>query len=227
MSSLIRVSILVPTRGRVEQLCTMLSTLYSTASDLTRVEVIARIDEDDQPTIEYLDRLPQVKKVCKTRVGYAKNAQMVNECAAQATGNLLLVANDDLIFETPDWDVKLETAAARYPDGLFDLGVDTVLNNANFCFPCTSQKTVSVLGFFFDDRLLYPDIWLRDVMLPFNRAIRVPEVTIRHAWRGMTEDQMRAVSVARADPNYDALYARCVEEGRRKIEAAMREFVCR
>lgn len=211
-----KISVLVPTRDRIAVLQTMLVSLYAKVSDADNVEVIARVDDDDQNTLDYLRRWPWVRLICKSRVGYAKNAQMVNECATESTGDLLLVANDDLIFETQDWDLKLATAAAAYPDGIFDLCADTVLNNENCCFPCISRRVYELLGHFFDARLLYPDIWLRDVMIPFGRVVRVPEVVIRHNWMGQTEDQQRAVSAVQ-NTNYEALYARCVEEARNKI----------
>lgn len=213
------ISVLLPTRERVPLLHHMLSTLYATASDPDNVEVIARIDADDKPTIDYLQSLERVKCVQGDRLGYALNARMVNECAVEATGDLLLVANDDLEFQTPDWDLKLKAAASWYPDGIFDLGVDTVLNNENFCFPCTSRRVVEILGCFFDDRLLYPDIWMRDVMMRFGRAVRVPEVVIRHNWNGQTEDQRRAMELVQR-PGYDELYGRCVNEAFKKIQKA-------
>jgi hypothetical protein len=215
------ISVLVPTRGRIDKLHVMLTTLYETASDVNNVEVVARVDEDDTTTIDYIDALPQIIGVCLPRIGYAKNARMVNECASMASGNLLLVANDDLVFKTKDWDLRLEARASGYADGMFDLGVDTVLNNANFCFPCVSRELVDLFGFFFDERLLYPDIWMRDVMMPFGRAVHVPEVTILHDWSGMTPDQERALHMTIGDPFYPALYARCVDEAREKVRYAI------
>src|SRR5262245_29639864 len=101
------ISILLPTRGRVRLLDHMLRTVYATVSSIDNVEIITRVDDDDLETLEYLKRRAGVKCVCKPRVGYALNAQMVNECAAEATGDLLLVANDDLEFQTPGWDLTL------------------------------------------------------------------------------------------------------------------------
>lgn len=219
------ISVLVPTRGRVELLHFMLSTLYASVSDPTNVEVVARIDHDDTPTITYLEMVSRVKCVRGPRIGYAMNARMVNECLSEATGDLLFVANDDLEFQTTDWDLRLEEAAAKYPDGIFDLGVDTVLNNENFCFPCISRRVVNIFGYFFDERLLYPDIWLRDVMAPFGRAMHVPEVVIKHNWLGQSEDQVRAGQRVHGSLSYTALYELCVAEGREKIRAVLNKEV--
>jgi hypothetical protein len=214
------ITVMVPTRGRAGLLDWMLKTLYATVSDPANVEVIARVDDDDQETLDYLATRTTVKVLRGPRLGYDHVPHMFNECADASTGDLLLAGNDDLEFQTPGWDRLLEQAAARYPDGIFDLGVDDRLNNGNYCFPCVSRRVVELFGFFFDDRLLYPDIWLRDVMAPFGRAVRVDEVVILHKWQGMSEDQTQAV-YATNTMNHRALYERCVNEGRAKIATVL------
>src|SRR5678816_3444673 len=47
-------SVLVPTRQRVSQLARMLDSLYSTAAEPSRVEVMARVDYDDDESRQYL-----------------------------------------------------------------------------------------------------------------------------------------------------------------------------
>jgi hypothetical protein len=214
------ITVMVPTRGRTQLLHMMLNTLFATVSDQANVEVIARVDEDDQETVRYLFDRGQVKVLVGPRLGYDHVPHMFNEIAAASSGELILAGNDDLEFQTPGWDRLLEQAAAKYPDGIFDLGVDDRLNNANYCFPCVSRRVVDLLGFFFDDRLLYPDIWLRDVMIPFGRAVRVDEVVIAHHWQGMSEDQTQAVYATNTERHRE-LYEQCVNEGRDKIATVL------
>ncbi len=218
------ISVLVPTRQRTALLEKMLDSLMATAADQSAVQVVLRIDEDDAESANYLRLCPWPTEIIvgPRYNGYATLAKFINEAAARATADLLIVVNDDVEFLTHGWETKLVSAAARYPDGIFDLGVDTVLNNANFVFPCQSRRQVEILGCFFDDRLVYPDIWLRDVLQPFGRAIRVPEVVIRHNWQGQTPDQRWAVPLTQT-ATYQVLYQRCVNEGRAKIQHALSE----
>jgi glycosyl transferase family 2 len=219
------ISVIAPTRNRVPLLDHMLTTLDATVSDPARVEVILRCDYDDVLSIAYLCQRGTPFIVGSRREGYATLATFINEAARLSTGELVIVVNDDVEFLTADWDLRLTEAAAEYPDGIFDLGVNTVLNNPNFVFPCQSRRQIEVLGCFFDERLIYPDIWLRDVLLPFGRAIRVPEVTIQHNWLGQSEDQAVAASVAHSSA-HQAVYQRCVNEGRAKISTVLQP-VCR
>jgi len=218
------ISVLVPTRRRTGLLETMLCSLMATVSDQAAVDIVIRIDDDDHESATYLGVAPFP---CQMLVGphyngYPTLAKFINECADRAKADLLIVVNDDVTFETKGWDTKLVAMAAKYPDGIFDFGVDTVLNNANYVFPCQSRRQVETLGCFFDDRLIYPDIWLRDVLKPFGRAIRVPEVVIRHNWQGQSHEQRRAVPMTQT-ATYQALYHQCVREGQEKIRKALAE----
>jgi hypothetical protein len=211
------ISVIAPTRKRVPLLHRMLQSLAGTAGDMKSVEVVLRCDSDDDDTIDYLRCQAPSSFIVGPRLdGYATLATLINETARLSQSDLIIVVNDDAVFETHGWDAMLIEEAAHYRDGVFDFGVDTVMNNENFVFPCISRRSVQALGCFFDERLVYTDIWLRDVMSKFGRAIRVPHVRIRHDWTGMTSDQERALSIVQA-PTYSALYDQCVAEGREKI----------
>jgi Glycosyl transferase family 2 len=225
-----RLSVIVPVRERVELLHHMLETLVTTADHPELVEVIVRCDDDDDACLDYLRRravtgwlnmtAPASFIVGSRLNGYATLPVFINEAARLARADLVIVVNDDVEFQTQGWDTRLVATAARYPDGFFNLGVNTILNNPNVVFPCQSRKQIATLGCFYDERLIYTDIWLRDVLQPFGRVVPVPEVTIAHQWRGMSPDQGQALAVTQT-PAYQALYAQCVEEGRAKIRAAL------
>lgn len=216
------VSVLVPTRKRVALLGNMLQSLLMTASDGgTNVEVVCRVDFDDEESIRFLRDWGLTFIVGQRYDGYATLAKLINEAARFSHADLVIVVNDDVEFKTGNWDQLLKEAADRYLDGVYDLGVDTVMNNENYVFPCISRRVIDALGFFFDERLVYPDIWLRDVMASLGRAIRVPEVTIEHKWVGLTDDQRRAMRRVQTG-GYQDLYDRCVGEAVQKL----RELVC-
>lgn len=220
-------SVIVPSRQRVPQLDRMLRSLWRSAVHQDQIEVICRIDDDDGESQDYFASAGTVPMAERIRVivgsrlnGYATLATLTNEAAREAQADLVLVVNDDVEFQTLGWDTKLRAVAARYPDGIFVLGVDT-MNAGKFVFPCVSRRQIDLLGGVFDERLVYTDIWLRDVVKPFGRAIRVPEVTITHHWEGRTPDQEDAAKGTET-PAYQALYAQCVKEGQKKIRKVLR-----
>lgn len=212
-----RIAVVAAVRGRVDLLRTMLRSLFRTADNA--VDVVLRCDSDDAEMLKYLSGRAGphfigagARFIVGPRMdGYTNLPAFANEAARLSRGDLVLVVNDDAEFQTQGWDTKLLERAAQYPDGLFVLGVDT-LNAGNFVFPCVSRRHIDLFGGVFDERVVYADIWTRDVYAPFGRAIRVPEVRIDHHWQGMSADQRRAVS--QID---HASYQRAVEDGRARV----------
>jgi hypothetical protein len=213
-------SVIVPVRERVTLLDKMLTSLFATAQE--HVEVVLRIDVDDEDMWRYLYQRdwPYPYVVGPRYKGYATLSKFINEAARLSRGDLVLVINDDAEFVTPSWDTKLAAIAEQYSDGIFDLGVETA-NADNFIFPCVSRHQINLLGGVFDERLVYPDIWLRDVMLPFGRAVRVHDVEIKHNWAGQSDDQIKAGQQVHGSTSYMQLYDECVREGREQIEQVL------
>lgn len=223
------IAVIAAVRQRVDLLQRMLTSLVATVQRPEQVEIILRCDDDDAVMLEYMRELSQTRQmrgVARHRwivgprlSGYAALPAFANEAARLAHANLVLVVNDDAEFVTPGWDRLLVDRAAQYPDGMFVMGVETE-NAKNFIFPCVSRRLIETLGGVFDERLIYPDIWLRDVCEFFGRAVRVPDVTIAHRWQGPSPDQAGALSVT-ITPAYQQLYASCVADGRSKLRAQL------
>lgn len=213
------ISVICPTRKRLAELQRMVASLKATATS-GAVELIARIDFDDQESYPFLclNEIPFI--VGPRRDGYATLATLINEGARLATSDLVLVINDDVTFDTVGWDQRLAEHGARFPDGIFNIGVD-VENAGNFVFPCVSRRLIELLGGVFDERLVYPDIWLRDVLMPFHRAVRIHDVRLSHHWKGQTPDQEHAVRMRVSSYGYEDLYQRCVLEGQAKISEVL------
>ena len=216
-----RISVVAAVRGRIELLRTMLESLDATASDPERVEVILRCDFDDTEMVRFLCGIGRHDRfiVGPRLSGYSALPAFANEAARLAHADLVLVVNDDVEFLTPGWDNALVEIAAQYPDGLFVIAVETE-NAKNFVFPCVSRKQIDLFGGVFDERIVYPDIWLRDVLSPFGRAIRAYDVKVAHRWQGRSRDQELALAIVQT-AEHQALYARCVEEGRAKIATVL------
>ena len=111
--------------------------------------------------------------------------------AAVAAGDILMCCNDDVEFRTPGWPQLLLDEANRYPDGVFNIGVDVGLNDEKFPFSVVSRRMVEAMGCLNDSRLLFSDIFLLDVAKAFGRAVRLNTVTVFHDWAGHGSDDTR------------------------------------
>lgn len=185
------ISILVPTRKRLPQLKAMINSFYETVGDINNAELIFRCDDDDIITIEYLISIG-AKFICGQRLkGYKSLPYFFNEMVKISSGHMLMCGNDDMLFLTPNWPILILEEAHKYPDGIFNFGVNAEYNDEVFPFSIISKRFVEIMGFINDERLLYSDLFLRDVMQHFGRALYLSHIHIEHKWMGETPDQTR------------------------------------
>lgn len=182
-----KVSVLIPTRGRVARLQTLLESYRKTASR-ENSELIFKVDDDDVDTRIFLEGIERC--VVGPRLnGYQSTPEFFNLLVTFATGDVLMSGNDDMVFRTVGWASDILAEANKHPDGIFDFGVKTH-NEANFPFATVSRLMVDKVGFFFNPRLFWGDIFWRDVAAHFGRAIPLPLVEIDHDWAGRNPDQV-------------------------------------
>jgi hypothetical protein len=185
-----KISVLVPTRGRVERLKKMIASFDRTTAG--RAELIFRIDQDDVETREYLQTVPWRLKRGVFRgsrlEGYKSTPQFLMDMLPLSEGDVVMVGNDDMVFETEAWDKIIIRAANNFPDGLFNLGV-TTLNTSHYPFSIISRHVTKTLGFMYDPRIFWGDIFLRDTLAAFDRTVLLPEVHITHDWAGYKPDK--------------------------------------
>jgi hypothetical protein len=186
------ISVLVPTRRRIERLKRFLESYTGTVIDGSQVELVFRCDNDDLDTVRFLCSFDWKFLVGPRVKGYKSLPSFYNEMAKIASGDLLICGNDDMLFETRDWAPIVLEFANRYPDGIFNIGVDTGLNDDKFPFSIVSRQLVNSLGFINDEKLLFSDVFLLDVAKHFGRAMRLRTVRFFHDWAGHGHDETRA-----------------------------------
>ncbi len=128
-----------------------------------------------------------------------------------------------MVFQTPDWSWKVLDVANRYPDGIFALGVETY-NAKNFPFAIVSKQAVELMGRIHPVDVFWGDVYLRDVMAAFGRAIRIPEVTIDHEWIGNAPDTVFHEANQGERRNWDPTYW---EHHRRLVAKAVGQLKAR
>lgn len=222
-----KVSVLVPTRNRLGRLRRMLDSYAHTRVGDTS-ELVFRIDEDDHATRAALAN--QLHVVIGPRLqGYASMGTFFNEMYRASTGDVLLCGNDDMVFKTPGWAPLVLEAANRYPDGLFNFGV-TTHNPTHYPFSIVSRMAADRLGFLWDPRIYWGDVYLRDVMASFGRAEYLPAVEIAHDWIGFEPDQTfregNQNDIFRRDPGYwEGTHATAVADAVRVLQGLRQEVL--
>ena len=106
-----KISLLVPSRERLNLKLTLISSIITTVKNINNVELIFGIDEDD-PTKNIVkkisDAIPFVKIIDiqnnKKFIGINK---IWNLLYPHAEGNILGYIGDDMVFKTENWDEKI------------------------------------------------------------------------------------------------------------------------
>lgn len=138
-------SIIVPTRGRVEQLRRFLDSLCQTADRAARLEVVLVVDEDDAETRAVEHAGIATRQVVVPR-GLTMGALNTRGYTA-ATGENVMLCNDDVVARTTGWDRRIESVFRSYPDGIVLVHVNDGTFKESLCiFPCVSRGLVAMAG---------------------------------------------------------------------------------
>jgi len=217
-----KVSVLIPTRNRTHLLRALIDSYRRTTTDTHSSELLFRVDNDDEQTRAVLQAEGFRMLVGPRLNGYASLPLFFNELAFVANGDVLMLGNDDIVFVTPGWAQLILEVANCYPDGVFNIGVRTH-NEAHFPLSLVSSAVVKRLGFIYDPRIFWGDIYLRDVMGRLQRQHLLPDVEIRHDWAGHAPDQtfIEGEGARRAPGNHMQYHEQAVSEAVEKLRGML------
>ena len=107
------ISICCPSRGRPELAQRMIKTALETASEKNNIEFLFYLNDDDPELEKYKEALE------KTVYEIGPNQSTCfswNQLAFKATGDIVMLAGDDMQFQTTNWDKEVEKVFDRYED---------------------------------------------------------------------------------------------------------------
>lgn len=178
----LKISILCPTRGRPENVKRLMESIASMSAEMP--EIVLYVDEDDE-TMEpwaftghdnpWLEKLGDKLKVC-----YGSRrllSECWNVCAKVATGDILMHAGDDIIFQTKHWDVMVQNAFRSVPDKIiFVHGDDGHFGKQFGTHGLIHRKWMEATGYFVPPYFSsdFNDTWLNDVANALGRRVYLP-----------------------------------------------------
>lgn len=220
------ISLLVPTRGRPDNVERLVSSVLTTADDPSNIEFVFYVDNDDD---SYGDLLKPHQVIRGDRIVLS---QMWNLCQMVARGPFFYHAGDDLIFRTPGWDTELLAAFDQYEDKIiFAHGRDgSAHDNSGFGTHGVIHKNwIDAVGYFVPPYFSsdYNDTWLNEVSDMIGRHVRLSYLTehMHPAFGKAVWDQNHKDRLARHQADdVDSLYMRLRPE-RQADAAKLREVM--
>jgi hypothetical protein len=151
------ISLFFNTRKRVSLLKGLLSSLYSTAHDVSNIEVFVTVDSDDHESKDFLDDtdLDNLKVIAIDRPSNLHVS--INKMAEMSTGDFLFVLNDDVIFRTYHWDKKIIDSYDPNQISYIatnDNSVDKTKSRRYSSFPILTRAAYKALGFFMSEKFV-------------------------------------------------------------------------
>ncbi len=178
-----KISLIVPTRDRVDSLVRMMDSVMNNAENPALIEFVLYIDKDD--VSQYPDFKSNVKIIRGDRVSMSV---MNNLCCENARGNILFLCNDDVVVKTNKWDSIIYNSVESYTDDVYLLYPNDLHKGERLCtFPVFSKQLFLNFpgimpkfykGAFIDTHIF--DIFQQLSGLGENRIKYLPNVIFEH-----------------------------------------------
>jgi len=197
------ISILVATRPfRPERITSFLKSFMENTEDLTRIEILVKVDDDCRESLNTVNSYSQILpvKAVVMNGGWRRTGLMRywNKLGELSSGKILWFMNDRCVIDCESWEQKLlpylgrasEEVLALYPEP----GRHPAL--AGMC-PIVSSRWIEVLGCV--TKYNAADVFMNTVIhsLPSSLAVRVPDLRIdyAHPWEPYPEPSKKADSL--------------------------------
>lgn len=160
-----RISVLIPSRGRVRQLSAALTTLHMCSSGEHHLTLCVACDEDDKETLAFLEKAIHEMPVAY-RVGPrpATLGSVANDLALHWKADVYAVWADDLLCMTNNWDQRIAKAVEAKPYGVFWW---KSAREENTLVPIITETWRAAAGQIFTEYFpfWYDDLWLYELWL--------------------------------------------------------------
>jgi hypothetical protein len=180
------ISLICPTRGRVENVRKMINDFRNTQTNQN--ELWFYIQDDDTSKNDYIKLFKEVNHKEYMVDRFTFTGHMWTILAGKCKGDIIMLMGDDAGIVTKGWDIKMEEAAKQYnKDNIFFMGVKD--ERGKHPFPAMSRTVFNLLGFFYAPQFLhrYGDTYLVKLGQEIERFI-VVDVLFRHPKGDYAED---------------------------------------
>jgi len=180
-------SFIIPTRKRISKLQRLFSSIYDTTTNISHLEILLAIDEDDLETQEIEDTRLNLKKIVVPR---GQTMGFLNQtCYRESSGKYVMLMNDDVILRTDGWDLIVRRCFEDYQkDEIVLIHVNDLIFKETLCtFPFVTRNYCELMGgicpedyvrYRIDDHVY--NIFNMLACMGYKRTIYLPDVIFEH-----------------------------------------------
>ena len=191
-------SIIFPTRERTQLVTNLLRSIRQTTANIQEIEVLIAVDTDDTRSFDCIRHLccPFVK-VYQVPRSLNFSRDYYSFLARQSSGQWIITANDDCVFETPNWDVLAYDVLKDKPGVIYGWIQDGIegyraQGHGNYCcFPLQGRAGYEALGYIFPSRVPTwgADIWAKNLYDQVDSVVELPITLMHYCHHNKTRDQ--------------------------------------
>ncbi len=207
------ISMLLPTRGRPAFVERLFKSIIEMSSHLDQIEVVIYIDEDDAASHQLASDQIAVTRIIGPRLSMG---EYNTACLARARGDIIVLANDDMVIRTGGWDDRIAQIDAEFADKIYLAYCNDCFKRGVCTFPILSRRTCEILvdpypaeyqGAFIDTHLF--DLFKRLQNAGFDRIRYLDDVVFEHLHFRTDKAERDATYLSRGrfagDPTYIGL----------------------
>ena len=184
-------SILTPTRNRPNNCERFIRSVYNATTSKQNVEILFYVDNDDPAINAYKSLELHSKKEfedfknIKFIFGEPQSVSISwNDLAEKCIGDVLIMGNDDLVYQTSSWDELLDVELKQFEkDEIYVAYMEDGINGERHCaFPIVSRVWYNCLGRFTPGifNFGYNDTFIFEVGQMLNRTHFMPHIRAEH-----------------------------------------------
>jgi hypothetical protein len=173
------ISVLLPTRNRIELAKRSVESLLSASANPTCIEIITAYDDDDLVSQTYFQSNNWASLVtafgarnqncCCPAWGYSQLNRYYTTMAKQAQGQWLMIWNDDAVMLTQGWDQHVRDNQDFV--GMLHMNTENFKPNLTL-FPLIPQVWIELFGEISQHQL--NDSWIQDICHEANAVLEIP-----------------------------------------------------
>lgn len=183
MTSKYKISVLLPSRGRIAALEKSVVTLLERASNAKQIEILLALDKDDRAVIEFATgKLKEILKdkfgcgytvVSFNPIGYIRLNEYLNALSKISNGDWLFFYNDDAVMKTKNWDTEI----LKYSSQFRVLRAETTNEHPYAIFPIVPREWTEILGHLCPHQI--NDAWISHIAYMLDIMVNIP-VFVEH-----------------------------------------------
>jgi len=179
------ISLLCPTRNRVDGLIRMWASAIDTASDPSQIELVLYVDHDDSATLDLLqsEQMDRVSVIISDPNHKEIYSNLHNICCREAKSDIVFGCADDLIFRSHDWDKIVLDKFRQIEDRIaFIFPNDGHWGSKFGTHGFFHKKWFDVLGYLAPPIFTvdYSDNYVNDLANAINRRFYMEDIFIEH-----------------------------------------------